>query len=268
MSDDLILLFGGRTYPSNTLTIYSNEIDAAMKTDVICPGCNSLTNCKMIAEGWQVFFDEYAADMYRRPSFRWKKCQHYVQACQQEQEEVVIAPRFRQKNFKSYNVSEENQPAYEKILAYADNFTQITTHGLLLMGPSGTGKTHLASAILKQASERGISFGLVAVVNLLDEIRKGFENKEVYDLTLRVMEKRLLVLDDLGAEKATDWVAERLYKLINHRYEQMQPTIITTNFVVEELESRMGKQGKRIVDRVLEMCELVTFRGQSWRRRR
>ncbi|MGQ9826036.1 MAG: ATP-binding protein, partial [Desulfotomaculales bacterium] len=74
----------------------------------------------------------------------------------------------------------------------------------------------------------------------------------------------LVVLDELGAEKSSEWVTERLYVIINARYNEMLPTIITSNLEMEELEALPGWE--RIVSRLFEMCHLVKVDGKDYRR--
>ena len=72
----------------------------------------------------------------------------------------------------------------------------------------------------------------------------------------------LLILDDIGAEKPSEWVQETLFILVNYRYEQMLPTIFTSNCGLDELEERIGK---RIVSRMVEMCRCISMDGEDWR---
>jgi DNA replication protein DnaC len=267
LTEELALLFGGRIYSRQQLEAAAAEIDMAMKTDRICPGCNGLDMCVMPTAGWQVFFDEAAADMYRRPSFRWRQCRYRKDAQQKEQEKVMLAPRFQQRSFATFQVTPENKEALEKCRRYADSLSLSTTQGLMLIGPPGTGKTHLAAAIARAALEKRVPAAFVVVPNLLDELRRAVKSEEPGDLAnvRRVTEKHLVVLDDLGAERVTDWVQEQLYKLINDRYERMLPTVVTSNCSLHELEYRLGGP---VVDRLAEMCDVVPVTGRSWRRRR
>lgn len=271
MSDEIIILFGGRKYPGEQIWRHKGEIDLALLTDRHCPDCHFIDSCVMPSKGWQIFYDERDSAYYRQPSFRVRRCkvaQEEDHIAEAEEQEAQITARYQAKTFDTFKETEFNRQALEKCREYAERLDLQTQHGLFLMGGTGTGKTHLATAITKEAGKKSISFGFVGTVALLDEIRKGYENKEVYDLAARTMEKQLLVIDDLGAERAKDWASERLYKLINYRYENMMPTIVTTNCTIEELEDRYGYSGRRMVDRIMEMCTAVKIGGPSWRRRR
>lgn len=117
---------------------------------------------------------------------------------------------------------------------------------LVFFGLSGRGKTHLAAAIANQRLEQGDSVCFVNVPDLLDELRASFapDAPQRYDdLFTRVREAPLLVLDDFGAHQTTPWAQEKLYQILNYRYEGRMPTVITTN-------TEMGKLDARIASRI------------------
>jgi DNA replication protein DnaC len=106
----------------------------------------------------------------------------------------------------------------------------------------------------------------VVVPELLRAIRKGFNqpNDDSDKLVKLTEEAQLLVLDDLGAEKPSDWVREQLYVIINRRYENMLPTIITTNCTTKEL---IDKIGQRTVSRIVEMTTPYKITAEDYRLR-
>ena len=119
---------------------------------------------------------------------------------------------------------------------------------LLLQGGYGSGKTHLAAAIAHASLEAGLATFFVTVPDLLDHLRATFgpSSEIAYDdLFDRVRNVPLLVLDDLGSESPTPWATEKLYQIINHRYEYRLPTVITTNVKLEAIEPRIRS---RLVD--------------------
>ncbi|MCE5229423.1 ATP-binding protein [bacterium] len=140
--------------------------------------------------------------------------------------------------------------------------------GLLMTGPVGCGKSHLATAILRGVIEKGYSGLYYNSPDLLRDIRATFQPDSDLtedDLLEEVTTVDLLVFDDVGAENATGFVLDRFYLIINERYEGCKPIIVTTNLNLEELENRLGK---RILSRMLEMCEIFgPFPEEDWRRR-
>ena len=137
----------------------------------------------------------------------------------------------------------------------------------IFSGPVGTGKTHLAAAIIREGLKKSDTWNyrFVEVPALLSEIRAGF-NTRSSDSPLKMIEEAdLLILDDLGAEKVTDWVREQLYLVINQRYSEMKPTVITTNDSLEELEANVSQ---RTVSRIMDMCDGVLLTGEDYRKKR
>ncbi len=113
---------------------------------------------------------------------------------------------------------------------------------------------------------RGLYCSFFSVVDLLDAMRPGSEVKQAYGdwLFYRAKYDDLVVLDDIGAEKATDWVAERLYSIIDTRYRTERATILTSNCTEKQLQDQLGG---RIVSRIFEMTEQVPVLGPDYRRK-
>lgn len=140
--------------------------------------------------------------------------------------------------------------------------------GLFLSGPAGRGKTQKACELLRRWIAENCRAGLfVTVPELLDSLRDtyrkdaGAPEGELLSFARRVP---LLVLDDLGTEKPSEWVEEKLYVLINHRYGAMLPTIFTSNYTLKELGE---KWHERIAWRIAESCGVVNLKGPNWRAR-
>lgn len=140
--------------------------------------------------------------------------------------------------------------------------------GLLFSATTpGAGKSHLAAAILKELVAGGRTGLFWNAPDLLMELRSTIEDpdrteQEIIDEVVGV---NVLVLDDLGAEKATDFVLDRFYLIVNRRYEAMRPTIVTSNLSVDGIQARLGE---RIASRLCEMCKVVTaFPAEDYRRR-
>jgi DNA replication protein DnaC len=113
---------------------------------------------------------------------------------------------------------------------------------LLLTGTYGCGKTHLAAAIANQRVDQGQPAVFVVMPDLLDHLRSAFgpSSEVTYDrLFEQVRETKLLVLDDLGTQSSTPWAQEKLFQLLNHRYNGQLPTVITTNQRLEDMDQRI-----------------------------
>ena len=134
---------------------------------------------------------------------------------------------------------------------------------LVLTGPFGTGKTHLAAAIANDRLARGQPAVFIVVPDLLDHLRSTFSpNSEVTydDLFETVRDTPLLILDDLGTQTTTPWAQEKLYQILNHRYNKRLATIITTNLGPDELvrvDPRLySRLGDPNISRVLEIRDI------------
>ena len=171
-----------------------------------------------------------------------------------------VSKRFKSRKFDSFKLTKDNKKAFEIAKRYADKYP--INNGLLITGPCGTGKTHIAVAILHAILEKGYPGLFVTVPDLLAEIRKSFNNDGESKKIKEIMTARFLVLDDLGAEKTTDWVQEQLYMIINHRYEYELPTVITSNLNIGQLAQKIGE---RSASRLLEMCYGVKLNGEDYR---
>ena len=133
---------------------------------------------------------------------------------------------------------------------------------LVLFGPTGTGKTHAVTGACREAHRHGLTVVFLPVVELLDLLRPGGPEHALDKL----MAVDRLILDDLGAEKATDWTAERLYALVNRRWLEERPTAITTNLEIEDLRDETKGVGERLFSRIAGSDAVVLrMSGKDWR---
>ena len=136
---------------------------------------------------------------------------------------------FYDKSFRNFNTGVNG---IREAFTCAYEFAQDPNGWLLLIGPNGCGKTHLAAAIANKSLEDGALVLFATVPDLLDHLRAAFAptSNEVYDqLFSRMREAEVLVLDDLGAQQSSPWANEKLFQLLNYRYNSRFPTVITAN---------------------------------------
>ncbi len=135
-----------------------------------------------------------------------------------------------------------NQKRFERAYKAAVAYAQNPEGWFILEGPSGSGKTCLAAAIVNRRLERGSPAFFVVVPDLLDHLRATYSPSSdvTYDLLFeQIKNAPLLVLDDLGSQSSTSWAEEKLYQIINHRFNARLPMVVTTNIPVDELDERL-----------------------------
>jgi len=159
----------------------------------------------------------------------------------------------------------------ERAFEAARHFSEDPEGWLVLTGPYGSGKTHLAAAVANFRASLGDPVTFVVVPDLLDHLRATFSpNSDTsYDRRFdQIRSARVLVLDDLGTQAMTPWVREKLYQLFNHRYNAALPTVITTADTLDDIDPRLRT---RMLDARLCVIHAVTapaFRGSRPRRSR
>jgi DNA replication protein DnaC len=173
-------------------------------------------------------------------------------------------------NFAAYNESLEKAVAQARRLAEA---FPVVGRGLFLEGQPGVGKTHLAVAVLKQVIQTSGVRGLFYDTrDLLRVIRSTYDpsiRTTELEILRPVMKTDLLVLDDLGAEKTSEWVEETMNLIVNTRYNERRATIFTSNYpdIPDDTEpnSLIFRVGERMRSRLHEMCEFVVMDGADYR---
>jgi DNA replication protein DnaC len=185
----------------------------------------------------------------------------------------VIPPRYRGVSFDRPPVSDmardlQTKAAVSEVRGFVDDLDARLEEGrgLWLFGDTGTGKTTLAMLISKAALEAGKTVAIYSLPKLLARIRRTYDSEPGGDSYLSFFERLtsvdLLHIDDLGAEKRSDWVLEQLYALVNERYETQRSVLITTNLPHEELEEQIGS---RTVSRLTQICDEVAVFGDDRR---
>lgn len=177
-----------------------------------------------------------------------------------------LGQRFQECTFESFKPRPGTENALIAAKEFAANFPPDDGLGLMFLGTWGNGKSHLAAAIVHEVKKQGHTAVFASMPEVLSRIRATYdgEAKETESqLMFGLREAKLTVLDDLGAEKKTDWTLEKVYELIDARYRARKPTVVTTNLTPEELEIQIGP---RAYDRLLEVCQVIVNKGTSYRR--
>ncbi|NQW03618.1 MAG: ATP-binding protein [Acidobacteria bacterium] len=197
-----------------------------------------------------------------------------AQASARLMQDARIPPRYAKcdlSNFLRYP-NEKLQVTLARAAKFIDDFPAVTK-GLCLVGPPGIGKTHIAVGALRQTILKTGARGLFYDVReLLKTIRSTYNpvvRTAEMDVLRPVMEAELLVLDDVGAEKPSEWVEETMNLIVNTRYNERRPTIITTNYDDtpddSNLDSLKVRVGFRMHSRLHEMCEFLQYEGPDFR---
>lgn len=179
--------------------------------------------------------------------------------------------------FDGLQVNFNNAEALKKCNEFVKTFTgepQSKKNGLIIAGPCGVGKSHLSFAVANELLAQGYSVIGMTMIELLMKLRSAYKSDEkTEDEILKVYEDcSLLIIDDFGKEKPTEWALQMMYTIIDRRYNSMRPIILTTNYNSQELKEKFTLNGDTssaaaVVDRLEQMCEFVKVGGESYRRR-
>lgn len=183
-------------------------------------------------------------------------------------EEARIPTRYVNADLHNFDAPTSSLKASHSFAAdYVKNYSRDNPKGLYIYGPTGSGKTHLAIGILKGLIEKGFDGVFYNVVDLLDTIRATFDptadNNPKGKLT-QELDRQVILLDDFGVQKTSTWVVDRLYALINRRYQDCKTIIITSNIKAKDL---LVQVEKRLVSRIVDMCQEIEINADDYRLR-
>jgi DNA replication protein DnaC len=169
----------------------------------------------------------------------------------------VIPAKYRGVSFDRPPVTQIDSFVVKRVRDFCESLGENldSGRGLWFLGSHGTGKTTLAMLVSSISLQAGRSVAIYSLPKLLGRIRRTYDaelgEQSYSDLFERLATVDLLHLDDLGAEKQTEWVLEQLYAVVNERYERERSLIVTSNVEPDDLEKQLGP---RVVSRLVEMC--------------
>lgn len=234
----------------------------------VCPECNGT--------GWKIVERDEVSGAVRCDCVAAERAAHL-------ESDAQIPPLYANASFDNFLLPRDNPIAYRELTevylsvrGYARDFPNRKRPGLLLMGDPGTGKTHLAVAALRAVMAKGFEGLFFDYQNLLDRIRSGYDpssnssDREAYNVA---MDTEVMLLDDLGAHRVTDWVEDTVTSIITSRCNQKKALIATTNLIDPEagyvtyerapggkvdyrttLKERIGERAR---SRLFEMCRVI-----------
>lgn len=193
-----------------------------------------------------------------------------------------VKKRYGNITLEDLNAVSGQEKAFEKALQFAEDYkTGQTLNGFGLIGGVGSGKTYITSALVNQITKTRLErltddekenaakgkfitapAMIISFTELFERLKPN-KDEQNENLIQTVKNKKILILDDFGACKITEWIADRLFEIIDYRYCEEKPLIYTTNIAPDKLKSVIGD---RVADRLKEMCKPIIVTTQSQRK--
>lgn len=197
---------------------------------------------------------------------RQKQLQENMERVKRLRKYSLMDAKFQNATFDNFQVTKANQKNLKYCKRYATGFDEMLKkcQGLLFWGGVGTGKSYAAACIANYLLEQKISVVMTSFVKILELIQK--DRDEESNIIRRLADAKLVIFDDLGAERDTSYALEKVYNIIDSRYRSGLPMILTTNLSLQEMQEETDIQYARIYDRIFEVCYPMQFTGDSFRR--
>jgi len=196
-----------------------------------------------------------------------RKCDYQKAVANKIFADSMMSARFKSSSFEQWERAPGTERMFKEAVHVVNNFNKrkLEGDGLILCGPSGIGKTHLLAAAANTLLKLKFKVVFVNVPDLLRKIRATYSrnsNANEGDIFKQLLSSDMVILDDLGAERITDWVEETLYVLINGLYTKKAIIMASTNMQMMDLGDQIGERSS---DRIIQMCRIVECDVPSYR---
>lgn len=196
-----------------------------------------------------------------------KQAEEDMKRIQKLRSASLMDEKFSGSTFDQFRLNKHNGRNLKLCRRYAERFDDMLekNQGLLFWGNVGTGKSFAAACIANYLLDRKVPVIMTSFVKMLEVIQSGRDQES--DILSRFNYAKLVIFDDLGAERGTDYALEKVYNIIDSRYRKKLPMILTTNLTIDEMKDEVDMRYSRIYDRIFETCYPMQFSGPSWRKR-
>lgn len=263
-------------------------IDTDNKMHKQCKFCGKLLDLKDYMALYENNYIENIATAYSRCNCEeaykiWKQYDEFIEKEKLKEFNLKQIDKFFQNNnlgkrqlnstFENYKITNKNKKAYENAKKYANKLINgETDKGLFITGTYGVGKTYLASCIANETIKNKNTVVFGTLIQLLDYIKDTYKYSDISDKEYLNLYSSvdLLIIDDLGKEKPTEWVLEKLFLIVNNRYNNYLPIVITTNYNRNQLRERLCVNKNysmvdSIISRLYEMCGGIEIKDEDHR---
>jgi DNA replication protein DnaC len=177
-----------------------------------------------------------------------------------------LGERFNESDFTNFIVRNGSEKCFKIAKKYVEEFDSWEGESLMFWGEPGNGKSHLATAVANELTTKGKRVVFISMPDLLEKIKATFNKNSTEseaDIMRGLQMCDLLIIDDIGAEKVSDWVQEVIFRIVDGRYKKVKPIMATSNLEPKELAERIGK---RAYDRLIEISQPIKNEATSYRR--
>lgn len=210
-------------------------------------------DCSKAIEFWK----EY--DLKQNKKEKQKK---YREIINKIYKDTYIKKRLQKCNFENFNVTDDNKEALETIRKYTElSIKDEMKNGIIIYGNIGYENTHLAASIANKMIENNKIVLMERSSSIIDRIKESFNKNvttetEIIELYSNV---DMLIIDDLGSETISKWALEKLYKIINNRYENELPIVITTRYTKEELMEQIAIESEELAEEFIQILYRMCY---------